>query len=387
MLNKLFIIVLASLTLSQFSDISFLFGGGVQKIYLFDLLVGLYTFVGIFQYLIKKEKIVIPRNIVLFLVFTIIAAASLIPVYSKNSGEDLLFAFFYLVRWVVYLLSGVVTFSAVKNKYLDVAKLFKYFVISGVILSVLGFAQLIILPDFTVLDPSLGWDPHKNRLASTFFDPNFLGAYLVLCITVLLFKREIFSKRLFRAVFAISLLALFLTYSRSAWGMFAVVIFIYGLKKSVFIIFAALILIFSAYFAIPRIQTRLAGLTDPADSAHFRLISWRNTFEIVEDNLILGVGFNNLKAEKVNYGYLTPDTLEDHSASGSDSSFLLVLATTGIIGFIIFILAFFFPLLSAPSYFTAAIIFSFILESQFINSLFFPQIMFFWISLYALIDS
>lgn len=135
---------------------------------------------------------------------------------------------------------------------------------------------------------------------------------------------------------------------------------------------------------MPRIQTRIAGLTDPADSAHFRLISWQNTLKIISDRPLFGVGFNNMRAVKAKYGYLNPDTLENHSASGSDSSFLLVFATTGVIGFLIFIGAYYFALLDKPSLFFSAFIFALLLGSQFINSLFFPQIMFLWLVVYAL---
>lgn len=373
MLYKLFLVTLATLTLGQFAK---LVG---TNLYIFDVMVGMYVIFGFFTFVSKKEKIFVPRSLILFLIFSIIAGLTLFFVFSQNAMSDAVLALLYFVRWFFYLLSALVTYTAIKNNEFSEESVYRALALSGVMLSLLGFVQLILLPDFTVLDPLLGWDPHKNRMASTLFDPNFLGSYLVLCIALELFKVKI-SRKLVLILF----LGLFFTYSRSAWAMLAIIIFFYGLKKSVFIIFAGILLAFSAYFAIPRIQTRITGITDPADSAHFRLISWKNTMNIIQDHPIFGVGFNNMRVSKIKYGYLNADTLESHSASGSDSSFLFVLATTGIIGFLIFLAGYFFALLDRPSYFLAAVVFSLLLGAQFINSLFFPQIMFMWLIIYAL---
>ena len=140
--------------------------------------------------------------------------------------------------------------------------------------------------------------------------------------------------------------------------------------------FLALLIAFSAYFAIPRIQTRVAGITDPADSAHFRLISWKNTSEISKDNLFLGVGYNAFKKAQVEYGFLTPDSQKEHSSTGSDSSLLLVLATTGVLGLFIFLIALGYPLVSSKSLFGVVMFIPLLLQSSFTNSLFFPQILF-----------
>jgi len=388
MLNLSFYITLILLSLNQFTSIS---KGGGLNIYLFDFGIAAFSLLGSVYFLMIKKSFKIPKYSVLFLIFTVIATVSLLLVLPNYPLENLAVSSFYIFRLIIYLLGGIVVFNMVDNKLISRDKIFESFIWSGMFLAIAGFFQLVILPDFTTLDPTLGWDPHKNRLASTFFDPNFLGAYFVLCLILLLEKRFPFKKadktdkKIKGSVikFTVILLALFFTFSRSAWGMFAVAVLIYGFFRSKNLLFGAFFVVFLAYFAVPRIQTRISGITDPADSASLRLVSWGNTVKIVKDNLWFGVGFNTFRYVQRQYGFLIPEEEEIHSGAGSDSSLLFVLATTGIFGFLIYLLAMTYP--AVDSFFGKkegwlvifTVIMGFLLESQFINSLFYPQLMFF----------
>ena len=119
--------------------------------------------------------------------------------------------------------------------------------------------------------------------------------------------------------------------------MFAVSIFLFGIIRSRKLLFLSLIVGFLAYFMIPRIQTRVAGITDPDDSAKLRFVSWERTFTIAKDHLLLGVGFNNFRSTQEDYGFFDYNIPEGGRAgAGSDSSLLLILATTGLIGFVLY---------------------------------------------------
>lgn len=390
MLNFLFYSCVASLSLGQFAVITMV---GDTKLYLFDLLIILFSIIGTFYFLIKDNKFKFSKFLLPFYLFCFIALMSLIYNFGKFTSEELVVAFSYLLRFFFYLSAANVVYSQVVIKKLNMKQIANTFILSGVLVALAGFIQLIILPDFTTLDPLLGWDPHKNRLASVFFDPNYVGAYFILVTSFLLFKNyfytkgeQVLNKKYHTAALVVIVLAIGLTYSRSAWGMLGIALLIYGLFRSKWLVALSLLVAFLAYFAVPRIQTRLAGITDPADSAHFRLISWSNTFDIAKDNLFLGVGYNAFKKAQVDYGYLTPDTLKEHSATGSDSSLLLVLATTGIIGLVVFAGGLIFPILSTKSLYSLVFILPLILESNFVNSLFYPQILFLWLLLFVVMD-
>ncbi|EKD94836.1 MAG: hypothetical protein ACD_25C00201G0002 [uncultured bacterium] len=374
LLKYLLFILLGTLSLGQFARV-----GGY---YLFDIAAAVFSFYGVVLFLINKN-LKIPKYSVLFFIFSLLAGVSLILNLYRYSSAEGMTAVFYLVRFVIYLVSGLVVYNMVASKQTTRHQLEKYFTYSALFLCGAGLVQLILLPDFSVLDASLGWDPHKNRVASTFFDPNFLGAYLVATLTMLLGSVSEGKKDKFRIIsLVVILLFIFLTFSRSAWAMLAVVIFIFGLFKQRKLLFLGLLLAFLAYFLVPRVQTRISGITDPADSARFRLVSWKNAIQISRDNLITGVGFNAYRYVQKEYGFLTVDNISSRSGAGADSSLLFVLATTGIFGALVFAAALAFTFLdnifSKRKYrlVIVSLIPALMLESLFINSFFYPQMMF-----------
>lgn len=141
------------------------------------------------------------------------------------------------------------------------------------------------------------------------------------------------------------------------------------------------------YIFIPRFNERINGVLNPDKSASERLISWDKGLVLAKENFIYGVGFNNLRyvlSEKNLIPVYTTDG--GHAGSGIDSSFLFVLATTGILGFVTFIIFWLsFVIISLKNYFRTKDLFSLsvgsfligtLIGSQFINALFFPSIMF-----------
>src|SRR3989344_8979411 len=138
-----------------------------------DIVVLLLDAILLFRYKFKLPKP--PVFIKPAAVFIIIAIISLLLSPLSLTNSERLIGFFYTVRFSsIILLGWLLNFSAIKT-----------LLISGVILSVLGLLQFIFIPDLGFLTPA-GWDYHYFRTVSTFLDPNFLGAYLVL--TLLLFS-------------------------------------------------------------------------------------------------------------------------------------------------------------------------------------------------------
>lgn len=380
--KKFYYICLFLLSLGQL--VAFGRGEG-GAFYLFDLFIFLFAIIGIIYFLIGRKKFIFPKNSVFLLFFILIGTTSLLLHLTTLDSLEFGFSIFYLIRFVLYFIASLVVYNMHSSSLISMMEFKNSLYLSALLISVLGFLQLIILPDFTVLDPSLGWDPHKNRLASTFFDPNFTGGYLALILGLflgdLLVDREKLSIKQVLFFFVIPLCALLLTFSRSSWGMFATIVFVIGMFKNRKIIFIALVLAFLTYFAVPRVQTRITGTTDPADSAAFRLVSWSNAFEIIKDNVFLGVGFNTYRYAQKDYSFFEVGSLGGNSGSGADSSLMLVFATTGILGFLFFTAYFLSPILEFKSATLIAIFLGLFLHSQFVNSLFYPQILFLWLSL------
>jgi O-antigen ligase len=384
LLRIFFVIWFFLLNLGQLTAVFKVSFGGF---YLFDIFAVLWVFIALLTFLVdKKKEIHIPKEYFLIIGFLSFGLVSLILALQNFTQIEMVYSFFYYARFVVYILAGALVYNCFRARIFSERFIFNLISLSVGFISLAGFIQLIVLPDFTVLDSSLGWDPHKNRLASTFFDPNFTGAYLVLCLNFLVVGKDYLKKKFVPLVLLI-VFSVLLTFSRSAWLMLAVSIFIWGIFKYRLLLILSFLVAFSAYFAVPRVQTRISGITDPADSAHFRLISWRKTWEIARDNLVFGTGFNTFRFAQKDYGFFGAGW-GGHSGGGSDSSLLLVLATTGIPGFLLFFS--FFGVLFVEALKNLSNRWSIVLlaslgglfmESFFINSLFYPQILFLWLLL------
>ncbi|OGC50203.1 hypothetical protein A2716_03265 [candidate division WWE3 bacterium RIFCSPHIGHO2_01_FULL_40_23] len=393
----LLLFVFLTASLGQFSVIA---SGENLKIYLFEILAFAFSVVGGFYLLNLKRKIIIPAFILFALLFTCYSLITLFISIGEVTIPKAVFSGFYIARFLIYVMVSLIIYNLVhKDKKLQ-NKTSKILIVSSLLVSVFGFIQLAIFPDLSKLSLELGWDPHINRLTSSFFDPNFAGAYIVLGFILLLSRfNELFSyrKTLGILVLIIHVLAIFLTFSRSTWLMLGVFVLITGLLRSKKVnILIFMVLFFSVYFFVPRVQTRLSGVTDPSDSARYRLISWQNALSIAKTNLWFGIGFNNYRYYQDAYGFFDfRDSTGGHSGSGSDSSLLLVLATTGIFGLISYLLIyasfliktgkgiFLTRRLSYP-FVSFSSILSLFVHSQFVNSLFYPQILLWMWTLFAI---
>ncbi|PIS22595.1 hypothetical protein COT50_01065 [candidate division WWE3 bacterium CG08_land_8_20_14_0_20_41_10] len=384
LLFPLFALCLFSLSLGQFSVI-YKFNEG--SIYLFDILIAVFDFIGILYLLAMKKVIKIPLPIFFLIAFCALGAISLIFTPLNLEPTEFLTSASYLMRFFSYVLFALVTWNLVKLRIFQVDKIHLIIIFTGLVLFVIGLFQLAVLPDLETLDPLLGWDPHKNRMASTFFDPNFLGMYFTICLAVSTgmrsviartgaTKQSLFGRRLYPLSSLIFLAGIFLTFSRSAWLATSVLLFFTLLRKKLLLL-VSLAIVLLAIFAVPRVQTRISGITDPQDSASFRLISWQNTWEIAKDNWVFGVGYNAFRYAQKEYGFLNDSSLIARSGAGSDSSLLLVLATTGVFG-LIFFAGFFIVVLmrtvKTRDVITVGLISALTIDSLFINSLFYPQI-------------
>jgi O-antigen ligase len=240
--------------------------------------------------------------------------------------------------------------------------------LSGVILAILGLLQFIFIPDLGFL-ASLGWDPHFFRTASTFLDPNFLGAFLVLTL-LLVPKNKL-------VIFALVYLALLTTFSRGAYLAFLATFLTLSITKRslklgfiTLLLFAGLMLGFYGYqmsVATPR------GV-DRVESAEARLDTWQQGTKMFLKAPILGVGFNLYRPALKEYKLADEGFIGSHGAGSNDSSLLFVASTTGIIG------------LAAYSFFLGTLIFigikknpillaglvGLLTQSFFANTLFYP---------------
>ncbi len=372
----------------------------MPKIYIFDVASGVYGLVGLLLLLNSEKRILLPKYFIFMMLFTGIAFISLLLKAELLSTQQFANSGFYLVRLVIYYLVSFITFNIFGDDMTYRDRIIKIMLTSAAFVCLAGFIQLFLIPDFRVLPVEQGWDPHINRLASTFFDPNFAGGYIVLGL-VLVFSMLSEIKDAKAKVQVLGLASLFITsliatFSRSSWLMFSFVVLLFGIFKTRKLLIVTLLLMFLTYYLVPRAQTRLSGVTDPSDSAALRITSWKNAMNIAQDNAFTGVGFNAYRYAQYEYGFFDyKDESGGNAGSGADSSLLLVLATTGIPGLVIFSLQYVVLvwhgvagwLKNKNSYMSSALVISIVailVHSQFVNSIFYPQFLLWMSILYAL---
>ncbi len=306
--------------------------------------------------------------LVLFLLSLCIAGINITLTEFLTSG-------FYLFRYTFLFLFSVLVYHEYSNNSQTINiqknKIFfiKLITIIAVILAIVGFLQLVFYPDFRAMAEK-GWDPHIGRLLSTWFDPNFLGSFFSFILSLLAgifgvytrkypifsfhFSRnkenfkKFYNKKvtgIFISITLILLIALLLTYSRSALLAFVLPTFILGI-----IYFRGLLLTLS--FAIilllpfsPRASERITdginsaiSVTEsnsmffPDPTARLRVENMQQGIQLASENFWTGIGFNTIRLHK---------TKNIHSSGGFDSSLLTTLVTSGIFGLIAFLFFYF----------------------------------------------
>lgn len=351
---------------------------------LLDIAVIFFCILGLVRSKLKLSKP--PLFFLLAMLFIIVALFSLALTPLHLSPVEFFTSLSYSFRFSLFVLLGWIIYS---NFFSSLQKnIPSIFIFSGIVLAVLGLLQFIFLPDLRFLT-NLGWDPHYFRTASTFFDPNFLGAYLVL--TLLLIQSNLGGcldrqPRVFYSIFAIIYLALLTTFSRGAYLAFLVSFMMFSfLNKSIKWAILTLLL-FSVLIASFFIYQRLVALPrniDRAQSAEFRFSTWQQGWQIFSSNPIFGIGFNAYKFALKEYKFANEQFLKQHGASTNDSSLLYVVATTGLVGLSSF-LFFLFSLawINKHNLVLLAGLSGLIIQSFFANTLFYPPLLL-WIVLMA----
>jgi hypothetical protein len=284
-----------------------------------------------------------------FLTFIVIALISLLNGSRFLTLKETIISGLYLIRFIEYFFIAFITYDLAQDNNTK-EKCFNGLLISAVAISILGFLQLKVFPDFTQMQ-DLGWDPHINRLLSTWFDPNFVGGMLAFILSLtsakLIKKDDPTSKRFLIISGGIILIALFMTYSRSSYLALITSLGLIGLLRSrkliLFGILASLLLVSVSsraqdrvsdlYYSAKSVLTETYELPDA--SARLRLDSWENAIVFIKDHPFLGIGYNTYSFTQHRYGFI--GSLDDHAATGSDSTLLTIWATTGTIGLIAYL--------------------------------------------------
>lgn len=367
----LFVILIFSFSFGEIFRISIF---NARQINLMELFAFLFVFFSFAAGRVKIRNSKLATSIFIFLSFLIISLAVNISTLTSN---QLFIAFLYLARWAMF--AGVY-FAVLEFDKETKEKIPFIMLISGALILAGGLFQYLFYPDLRNLY-YLGWDEHLYRLFSSFLDPNFTGAFLVLFF-LFLFNYFLKSKNLFLGFFGVlNLIAIFLTYSRSAYLMFFVGIltFIFIKREKKFLVgilsIFMIMLLLASFMGLKSEGTNLLRI----NSSQARLVSSQEALDVFRQNPVFGVGFNAYEYA-IEKKHSNPTVNYNHAQAGTDNSSLFILATAGVLGLIAYLYfwssvfalnkkSFFWPVLVSSSI-------ALFVNSIFINSLFYSFIMF-----------
>ena len=369
----LFLILLLAFSLGEVARIQFSNGVAIKAL---DAAVFIFVISSI-VFLRKGFKS--PNLTKPIVIFSFVAGVSLLVNFINLEASERFVSFLYLLRWIMY--AGVYLVVANFDSKLK-RDVYNFLIALGGIVLSLGFIQYFFYTDLRNLY-YLGWDEHLYRLFSIFLDPNFAGAFFVLYFLFVLGLFLKNKKLTYGVILALTFTAIILTFSRSAYLMFFAGLLTFscavGKKK--------IIVGFTLFFAGAIVVASLVGFRSEGTnllrtaSSLARLDTAQNALIIFEKNPVVGVGFNAYKYASKRYGLVEESRYDNHSAAGTDNSFLFVLATTGILGFAAYLYLWFKILSlakSGKSVYSAILLSSSValfVGSLFINSLFYTFIM------------
>ncbi|MEX1997372.1 MAG: O-antigen ligase family protein [Candidatus Andersenbacteria bacterium] len=219
----------------------------------------------------------------------------------------------------------------------------------------LGALQLFLVPN--LIGFGSGWDPHQNRLVSTWLDPNFFGGLLVLALpwVISLLARPApqdsvpYNLLLLLGVTGALLVALLLTQSRSAVSALLIAgtlispLWVIGRSRPKNRVPATMrllsilgICLALATTSLWLLRDRVWGLVTYDPTVTLRLESVAAVWPLAVAHAGTGVGYNAYQFAAAAAGLL--DNFTIHSRAGADNSLLTLWVTTGIIGAALFIL-------------------------------------------------
>ena len=329
---------------------------------------------GIWRFFINKRKYQLPSLAKPIFLFVLIGGLSLIvnsPLFS-NRGVGV--GFLYLLRWVFYAGLYFVLFD-LKEKLSWLKKDWSCFLmIMGSMVGIFALIQYFLWPNLKALEV-LQYDPHFYRAVGTFLDPGFTGIILVLTLILMSVKNSGKNWKLW-GVWGIIYLALALTYSRASWLAFFVGMTILSFYKKSWKLFLFIVgLLVLTWFLIPQ-PVGEGGKLTRTYTIQSRFENYQQAVKIIKERPILGVGFNTLRYFQKKQGLLTEENWQTNQAgAGLDNSWLFVLATTGILGFVSYLWLGWKALGRFKNILVVSSLIAVFIHAFFLNSLFYPWVM------------
>ncbi len=330
-----------------------------------DIVVGLAAVYSIFKKFPKPEIFRYFDNFILFAAFS-----WLVSVFIFRNAE-VLYGILYLFRLAAYFYFLIYIWHFARknknNKTLLTGSLLSVSVVSAIF----GWIQYFLFPSMRAFF-EYGWDEHLFRLVGTFLDPTFLGIIIVFGLLTIIYRYMIVGEKKYLIVGMFMVASLIFTYSRASYlAFFAGLLIILTHYKKIKYFFGIVGLFLFVILLLPTSKNRVLSFTR-SFSTIARIENYSDTLKIFRISPVYGIGFNNMCLARRNF--IGPEPFSSHSCSGSDSSLLLILATTGIVGLMAFV-TLVIKVWSYTSPILRSSLIAIFVHSLFSNSLFYPWVL------------
>jgi len=315
------------------------------------------------------KKILKEKYFKLLLIYGIYIIINMILHLTKYSLKD---GFQYLVYFLGIPLIGCYIFFREKDKHLLINDCYKTLVISGTMISIFLILELIVWyitrgNIYSIKEILLSFSPYKSQKIRLLFMPqivyfhkNTIGGFLgivfpLITLRMFLLHNKINWKNLITNFLLILIcgIALIITSSRASWlatvnGIYFSLIFFLLLTKGKLKKLLAGIFLILFILQFISIMSKFKRIVDMKlyddESVYGRYLLWETGINMWKDNFITGVGIGNYILYQRKYapkGAWLQDT--------PHNLYILILCEQGIIGILIVITAFLFPLIFQPS--------------------------------------
>ncbi len=282
-----------------------------------------------------------------YLYFTF-STFSLIISYSNFSFRENVTASLYYLRLLMYVIWFIYLWFHVKRHPSHIEKVGKKLWLLIIAVAVSGILQYFIFPDIAYLT-YLGWDPHLNRLFGLFLEPPIAAAiYGIIMLYALSTLSNTSSRNVSLTVYSIMFA---LTYSRGSFLAAGIVVLIIlirrthlasslvsgkniiKLKSRKWESISLLIVIISLVIVAMLPQEGEGMNLFRTSTVYSRISNYEEGLNLFRENPVVGIGYNHISAARKS---IVESPYPDHAASSFQTSFLVILVTGGIIGFILF---------------------------------------------------
>ncbi len=338
LLNILFYITFFAFSFGQLGRISFL----RQEIngYWYEIPLLLSIIFLILQYGIEPIKESFKRFAMVYIFAIYLTATTLfsLPWFSET---DNYVALLYLARVALYFMYFVYAGYHLREEP-PIKKLFINGYWNILIINILaGVLQYFVFPDLSKLYYE-GWDPHLYRLFGLYFDPVVAGAAYGLLLLFTLLSSYKMSKHLIIRIAVIAVLLIFMlfTFSRGTYIAIVLTLGILALRSKALYVLMGFAAIFTlALFLLPKPVGEGVNLLR-SSTIDSRIVDYQEGISIWKKNPIIGIGYNHIRAVKKNAKNMSPTTVNvSHAGSAFHSSFITILVTGGLVGFVLFVMA------------------------------------------------